>query len=99
MPTVNNVEVEFVGAFRELAGSRTLSLSFKDGTRLIDVLRNLGERFGKEFNDKLMDSQGKLNETAGIIYNGKIMDSDSNLATKVSDGDKIVLTVTPILGG
>jgi MoaD family protein len=89
--------IKFVGALRHLSGKTQLTLDFREGASIKDVVDNLGQEI-PQFKHTFCDSD--LNDARSnslILVNGKEISILNGYATKVSDGDEIVFV--PVVHG
>lgn len=89
--------VKFVGAFRHISGKTQLSLQFKTGTSIQDVINQLGQQI-PELRGTFCDAD--LNEPRSnslILVNSKEIGILNGYETKLNDGDEVVFV--PVVHG
>jgi molybdopterin synthase sulfur carrier subunit len=92
----NGIEVKFLTRFLEITGERkTVINDVNNISELIDVLSH---KYGKEFNDLLMDTNGDLRDYLKIMINGEDIRDIDGLNTLIKNDDQIVMFQT-IAGG
>ena len=87
-----NIETQFFGKLRELAGTPTEEVTLETGAKLSDLLLRLGERHGRTFAQQLRSTRGLR-----ILVNGReyqVLDCE---ATILQDKDIVVLL--PLIEG
>jgi MoaD family protein len=94
------VSVRFFTSLREIVGKKEEKLDFsEDGNVTVDmILRRLGEKYGKPFNNYIYENKG--GEPKGFLQflvNGKSAATLKGLQTELQDGD--VLAILPPVGG
>ncbi len=86
------INIEFVGALRKLAGKDAVSLEFDSFIFVKDVIFKLANLFSKEFRQALVDPE--LNDPRPnvlILLNGTEISALEGLETRVENNDKLVL--------
>jgi MoaD family protein len=89
--------VKFIGAFRHISGKKHLTLQFKEGTSIQDVVNQLGQRM-PELRGTFCDND--LNEPRSntlILVNSKEISILNGYETKLNDGDEVVFV--PVIHG
>ena len=88
------VEVMYFGKLRHLASGTTKEMiNVDDGIKLDDLLTQLGKRFSEEFTKNLREIQDLR-----ILVNGREYQLLEGMATRLKDGDTVVL-LPPVFGG
>jgi len=85
------VKIKLFASFREAAGTKEVELEVPDGSRVLDVVREMAERFPK-LKDMLLKEDG-MREGYHIVKGGRWL-KESDL---LMDGDKIA--IFPMVGG
>jgi len=89
---VINVEVKFLGIFRQFSGGTRVLVKLEKPATVIKVIEKLTEDLSPAFKRALVDPELEdPRPNALIIVNGKEISVLQGLETKVEDGDEIVL--------
>ncbi len=88
-----DVEVLLFGQFHELAGARQGVISVEEGTRLTDLIKQLGEEYGTVFCEEVDRIEGLR-----ILINGREYSLLDGMETQLKDKDAVVF-LPPISGG
>ena len=89
---VINVEVKFLGVFRQFSGRNHVLVKLEEPSTVRKVIQKLTEAFSSEFERGLVDPELEdPRPNALILVNGKEINVLQGLETKVKDGDEIVL--------
>jgi len=89
---VINVEVRFLGVFRQFSGRNHVLVKLEEPSTVRKVIQKLTEAFSSEFKRALVDQELEdPRPNALILVNAKEINVLQGLETKVKDGDKIVL--------
>ncbi len=88
-----NVEVLLFGQLRELTGIRQEVISVGEGTRLTDLIEQLGGKYGTVFCEEV----GRI-EGLRILINGREYSLLDGMETQLKDKDTVVF-LPPISGG
>ncbi len=92
----NEIVVKFLTRFLEITNERkTLINNVKN---ISELLEELSDKYGKEFNDLLKDNKGELRDYLKIMINGEDIRDIDGLDTSLKDGDQVVMFQT-IAGG
>ncbi len=92
--------MRFFTSLRELTGKReeTLKFRYSKAVTVNEVLKRLGERYGKSFVEYVYDSKtGEVKGFLQFLVNGRSASTLNGLDTKLADGD--VLAIIPPVGG
>jgi len=81
--------------FKDAAGRREITQEVSPNLTLGDVLRQLAQTYGKDFNDILDPKTGQISTDTLVMLNGQSMRKTN---VRVNDGDVIMISV-PIGGG
>jgi MoaD family protein len=89
--------VKFIGALRHLSGKTQLTVNFKEGISIKELVTEISQEMPaleKTFSDqKLNDSRSN----SLILINGREISVLNGLETKLNDGDEIVFV--PVVHG
>jgi molybdopterin synthase sulfur carrier subunit len=89
--------VKFIGALRHLSGKTQLTVNFKEGTSIKELVTEISQEMPaleKTFSDQqLNDSRSN----SLILVNGREISVLNGLETKLNDGDEIVFV--PVVHG
>ena len=88
-----DIEVLLFGQFHELARTRQEIISVCDGTRLKDLIEQLGKRYGTVFVEEVNRIEGLR-----ILINGREYGLLDGMETQLKDKDTVVF-LPPISGG
>jgi molybdopterin synthase sulfur carrier subunit len=90
------IEIKFLTRFLEITGERKTQID--DVNNILDLVDVLIQKYGKEFKDLLMDTNGNLRDYLKIMINGEDIRDIDGLDTTLKDGDQVVMFQT-IAGG
>ncbi|MBA7511504.1 hypothetical protein ES705_03500 [subsurface metagenome] len=82
----------------DITGIEEIIMSFDDNSTIKDVLKGLNLKFGKDFENSVMNTPDLLNKYILIGKNGKDIRSFEGLITTVQEGDEVFL-LPAIAGG
>ncbi len=85
------VKIRLFASFREAAGTKEVEIEVPDGSKVLDVVRELTDRFPK-LKDMLL-KESRIKEDYHIVKGGRWL-KESDL---LMDGDQIALF--PMVGG
>jgi len=89
---VTNVEVRFLGVFRQFSGRNRVLVKLEKPATIGKAIEKLIEAFSSEFKRTLVDPELEdPRPNALILVNGKEIGVLQGLETEVEDGDEIVL--------
>jgi molybdopterin synthase sulfur carrier subunit len=89
---VTNVEVRFLGVFRQFSGRNRVLVKLEKPATIGKAIEKLTEAFSSEFKRTLVDPELEdPRPNALILVNGKEIGVLQGLETEVEDGDEIVL--------
>ena len=89
---VTNVEVKFLGVFRQFSGRNRVPVKLEKPATVRKTITKLIEAFSSEFKRTLVDPELEdPRPNALILVNGKEIGILQGLETEVEDGDEIVL--------
>lgn len=89
--------VKFIGAFRHISGHSKLTLPFKKGTSIQDVVNHLSQRL-PELKGTFCDADlNEPNSNSLILVNSKEISILDGYETKLDDGDEVVFV--PVVHG
>ena len=94
MPKKPKVTVRMFTSLRALTGTRETELEAADVQEVIDLL---GKRFGKKFNQMVLEPDGTLKSYFHVLVNGRHIRLQQGLQTVLVDGD--VVAIFPPIGG
>ncbi len=89
------VKIRFSSALNNVTKTRETTLELGD-TTVKDVLDNLIEQFGEEFERRMLDN-GELRRFVNLYVNGEDVRHEEGLATKITDADEI--SILPAVSG
>jgi MoaD family protein len=88
------VRTLYFARLRELTGREAEELDVPEGSRCVDVVRAIAERYGEDLRRYLFDESGSLRRSFAIALNGERTSPEA----KVREGDTVVV-IPPISGG
>lgn len=88
--------MEFFGVARHLAGAEECQLEFEEGADLHDVVMELGDRFPRLVEEKLIESGRELAPSFALSINGRMV--TQNLDVRLADNDRLLL-ISAVWGG
>jgi len=89
------VKVLLHAMFKDIAGKREITQQVNSNFTLGDILNDLAEKYGRDFNDIIDPRTGQISTDTLVMLNGK---SVRQTDIKLQDKDIIMITV-PIGGG
>ena len=95
---MSNVKVEFLSLLTDIAGTDELEVFIENKTTLDSLLKELKNKFGKNFDSKILDHSGNLSKYIMLVINGEQVQSEDNMNTILQDGDEISF-IPAIAGG
>ena len=84
----------YFARLRELTGREAEEFDVPEGSRCIDVVRAIAERYGEDLRRYLFDESGSLRRSFAIALNGERASPEA----EVREGDTVVV-IPPISGG
>ena len=88
--------LKFIGSLRQISGKTQLTLSFKEGMLLKDLITKISPempQLEKSFNGQFNDSRSN----SLVLVNGREISVLNGLETELKDGDEIVFI--PVVHG
>jgi len=92
------IKIFFLSLLADITGIEEIIMSFDDNSTIKDVLKGLNLKFGKDFENTLMNTPDLLSKYVLIGKNGKNIRSFEGLITTVQEGDEVFL-LPAIAGG
>ena len=93
-----DIKIFFLSLLTDITGIEEIIMSFDDNSTIKDVLKRLNLKFGKDFENTIMNTPDLLSKYILIGKNGKNIRSFDGLITTVQEGDEIFL-LPAIAGG
>ena len=93
-----DVKINFLSLLADITKIKELNLSVQENSTIKQILEGLISKFGKNFENAILDSPDALNKYIILGLNGKDIRTLNNLATIVSHHDEILL-LPAIAGG
>lgn len=90
------VKVEFFGVARHWAGVEECQLEFEEGAELRDVVMEVGHRYPRLVEERLIANGGELAPSFALSINGRMV--AGNLDARLSDDDHLLL-ISAVWGG
>jgi len=88
------VRTLYFARLKELTGREAEELEVPEGSRCIDVIRAMADRYGEALRSYLFDESGALRRSFAIALNGERASPEA----EVREGDTVVV-IPPISGG
>ena len=92
-----SIKVEFLSSLAKITDTKEITANIGEKYAVKDLLDDLKERFGKEFEDRFYTNK-KLNSYIIIMVNGDDVRNAQFIDTQLKDGDE-VLFLPAIAGG
>ncbi|MFX0100939.1 MAG: MoaD/ThiS family protein [Candidatus Hodarchaeota archaeon] len=92
-----SLKVEFLSSLAKITDTKEITIDIGEKSTIKDLLENLKERFGKEFEGRFY-TNGKLNSYIIILLNGNDVRNAKFINTELKEGDNI-LFLPAIAGG
>ncbi len=92
------IKIFFLSLLADITGIEESIMSFEDNSTIKDVLKELNLKFGKDFENTVMNTPDLLSKYVLIGKNGKDIRSFEGLITTVQEGDEVFL-LPAIAGG
>ncbi len=92
------IKIFFLSLLADITGIEEIIMSFNDNSTIKDLLKELNLKFGKDFENTIMNTPDLLSKYILIGKNGKDIRSFEGLITTVQEGDEIYL-LPAIAGG
>ena len=93
-----DIKIFFLSLLTDITGIEEIIMSFDDNSTIKDVLKGLNLKFGKDFENTIMNTPDLLSKYILIGKNGEDIRSFDGLITYVQEGDEIFL-LPAIAGG
>jgi sulfur-carrier protein len=92
------VTVRFFTTLREITGKREDQIELPRPTSLNSLLKQLGKKYGKEYDDYVFDELGDVRGHLQVLINGQSVTALRGLRTTLKDGDQVAI-LPPVGGG
>ncbi|HLE80900.1 MAG TPA: hypothetical protein VJA25_06380, partial [Dehalococcoidia bacterium] len=69
------IRVKFYGIIRDVVDGPQVEMQLPRGSRVIDLLRLLADKYGEKFAERVMTSQGGLKTYVKVFINNQEVDS------------------------
>jgi MoaD family protein len=92
------IKIFFLSLLADVTGIEEIIMSFDDNSTIKDVLKELNLKFGKDFENIVMNTPDLLSKYVLIGKNGKDIRSFEGLITTIQEGDEVFL-LPAIAGG
>ncbi len=84
----------YFARLKELTGKEAEEIEVPEGSRCVDVVRTIADRYGEALRSYLFDESGALRRSFAIALNGERASPEA----EVREGDTVVI-IPPISGG
>lgn len=91
------VTVRFFTTLREITGKKEEQIQLSRPITIGSLLKQLGKKYGKEYDDYVFDELGDVRGHLQVLVNGQSVTTLHGLRTTLTDGDQIA--VLPPVGG
>lgn len=81
--------VRYIGLIRNVLGKQEEIIDVPETATVRDLLRTLGELYGKDFAMLIFGSDGKLRPTASLVLDDVIIDQDDDLDIQLGNRQKL----------
>jgi molybdopterin synthase sulfur carrier subunit len=92
------ITVKFFTTLREIVGKKEEQLEFPHSITVKALLKQLSDRYERDFVDYVFDELGNVRGHLQILVNGKSITTMQGFKTKLSNGDQIAI-LPPVGGG
>lgn len=92
------VTVRFFTTLREITGKREDQIELPRPTSVNSLLKQLGKKYGKEYDDYVFDELGDVRGHLQVLVNGQSVTTLRGLRTTLKDGDQVAI-LPPVGGG
>ncbi|BCJ87222.1 ubiquitin-like small modifier protein 1 [Effusibacillus dendaii] len=89
--------IKVFATFRQIVKGKQVSVEFKDGQTIGQLLQSLIEQF-PAFQNELFDEENQLHQHVHVFINGKNIIHGQGLDTILSETDEVAL-IPPVGGG
>ncbi len=93
-----NVTVRFFTTLREITGKKEDQIQLTRPTTVGALLKQLGKKYGKEYDDYVFDELGDVRGHLQVLVNGQSVTALRGLRTMLKDGDQVAI-LPPVGGG
>lgn len=93
-----DIRISFLSLLVDLTGREEITLSIDENSTIKHVLKELIVKFGKDFENTILNSPNNLSKYVILSLNGKAISASENLGTHLYDGDEIIF-LPAIAGG
>ncbi len=90
--------MRFFTTLREITGKREDQIELKRPTSVNLLLKQLGKKYGKEYDDYVFDELGDVRGHLQVLVNGQSVTTLRGLRTTLKDGDQVAI-LPPVGGG
>jgi len=84
-----DVKIAFLSLLADITGKDAIILSIDENSNIKDIIKKLNLKFGKEFENTILNSPDVLSKYIILILNGKDIRSFDGLDTIIHQGDEI----------
>jgi MoaD family protein len=84
-----DIKIAFLSLLADITGKDAIILSIDENSNIKDILKKLNLKFGKEFENTILNSPDVLSKYIILILNGKDIRSFDGLDTIIHQGDEI----------
>ncbi len=80
------VKVKFFGVIRDVTGAQTTEVEMQDGATVMDLLKELHNRYGQPFYDRVLDEAIGVRTYVRLFINNEELPNNKLDARLVEDG-------------
>ncbi|MHA2431026.1 MAG: MoaD/ThiS family protein [Promethearchaeota archaeon] len=84
-----DIKIAFLSLLADITGKDAIILSIDENSNIKDIIKKLNLKFGKEFENTILNSPDVLSKYIILILNGKDIRSFDGLDTIIHQGDEI----------
>jgi len=84
-----DIKIAFLSLLADITGKDAIILSIDEKSNIKDIIKKLNLKFGKEFENTILNSPDVLSKYIILILNGKDIRSFDGLDTIIHQGDEI----------
>lgn len=86
------IKVHYLSLVKSFTKTSQDVFEIKEAAPLSEVLRNVAEKYGKEFTQEVYDpDQEEMKSTFVAMVNGVLIDQLQGVNTQLNDGDNIII--------
>jgi molybdopterin converting factor small subunit len=89
---MTSIKITFLSPFHKFSGEREFEVEFKEGDTFGDLVKKLGEKFGDEFKETILDENNRIEDWISVMKNGRNIGSkpDSGFSEMLEKDDEFI---------